>query len=265
MIYPKKPMCQLHSIIWKDSIRISIKHKMLNLRAKLVFQIRNAISRKRVKPKSFGAQSRFSSGTWVRILDEKRIRETLDSEGKLRGLYWSEQLWPYCGSVHQVLKPVRRMLDDTLIVRPISGTVLLDTATCGGVTGSQGCGRECPMMFRDEWLEEVQPQEKDLTRLAETTIYARIRDAKAIKQTLDASNSCQGLMFMPEMYEYAGKRFPVLKKVDRVWGPRQYLSTNDEYYLLEGLYCSGTVLGDNGPCERGCRLLWHKDWLDIEE
>ena len=71
-------------------------------------------------------------------------------------------------------------------------------------------------------------------------------------------------MFMPEMYNYSGQRYPVLQKIERVWGPGLYLPTKEPVYLLEGLHCSGSVMGEDGPCDRGCRLIWHEDWLRFD-
>jgi hypothetical protein len=228
-------------------------------------RIRRLFSKKRQQARHLGEPSRFSSGTWVRILDEKRIGDMLDENGKQRGLLWAVQLWSYAGTTHRVFKPVRRMMDDASKMRPISRTVLLDTVPCDGTTGLEGCGRACPMMFRDEWLEEVHPPVEDPVQSASTTrLYATVRSIDEIKQSLNSYNSHHGLMFMPEMYQYSGQRYPIFRKIERVWGPGVYLPVSEPIYLLEGLHCAGTVIGDDGPCERGCRLLWHGDWLHIE-
>lgn len=242
--------------LWSDRARAK-----LSLRTRL----RALFSPKPAQTNRLGYPSRFSPGTWVRVLDEARIRETLDAQGKLRGLTWSSQLWPYCGTVHRVLKRVRRMMDDKATMRPISRTVLIDSVTCGGTTGFSGCGRQCPMMFRDQWLEEVPaPTAKDSLCAAHEGLYATVRDAEDIRMMLASSNSHHGLLFMPEMYQHAGKRFPVLAKVERVWGPGAYVPVDEGVYILGGVHCTGDAVGDDGPCDRGCRILWHEDWIRLE-
>jgi hypothetical protein len=121
------------------------------------------------------------------------------------------------------------------------------------------------MMFRDEWLEEVRPPvEDDPVDSSPVELYATVRSIDEIKQSLDAYNSHHGLMFMPEMYKYSGQRYPILQRIERIWGPKRHLPVAEPIYLLKGLHCEGVVVGEDGPCDRGCRLLWHEDWLRIE-
>jgi hypothetical protein len=35
--------------------------------------------------------------------------------------------------------------------------------------------------------------------------------------------------------------------------------------LLAGAHCTGAVLGTKGPCDRACAMLWHEDWLILED
>ena len=266
MIYPRHPACQLHDILWRPTPANRLRHLVRNTGARLGFLLRRLRSGKRPPGRRAGAPSRFAAGSWVRILDEDDIRATLDSRDALRGLTWMEQQWDYCGTVHRVLKPVARMMDDNSVMRAISRTVMLDTVPCGGVTGATGCGRECPMMFRDEWLEEApEPPREHRTRTAATGLSATVRSAEEIRATLDADDRCDGILFMPEMAGYAGRRLPVYKKVTRVWGPGVYGPAARPVYLLDGVFCSGEVLGEDGPCDRACRILWHEHWLRIEE
>jgi len=43
-----------------------------------------------------------------------------------------------------------------------------------------------------------------------------------------------------------------------------YVPAAQPLYMLDSLHCAGEAMGDDGPCERGCRLLWHADWLRLE-
>jgi len=257
--------CQLHNrlahytfrerlLTWR--IRLNLRRTLLEL-----------LSRARPSLRRVGKASRFAPGSWVRIRDADEIRRTLNSDDKLRGLAFVSQMWPYCGTTHRVLKPIRRLMDDAGHVRPVARTVLLATP-CGGVDGTAGCGRECPLWYRDEWLQEVPPPADagalDHRHLRDTDLYATVKSAAKIDRTLDRRSKHRGLMFMPEMYAYEGMRFRVVKKVDRVWELRERTAV-EPIYILEGLNCSGAVLGPDGPCDRGCRLLWHEAWLNLEQ
>ena len=242
-----------------------LRHLARNTRARVAFRLRRLRSRTAIPKKEFGAPSRFATGAWVRILDEESIGATLDSRDALRGLVWMPQQWAYCGTVHRVLQPVVRMMDDDSVMRPISRTVLLDTVPCGGVTGSTGCGRECPMMFRDEWLEEASEPEGEAPRETRPAgPWVTVRSPGEILATLDSEDRCHGVLFMPQMYRYAGQRFAVFRKVERVWGPGAYVPAAEPLYLLEGLFCSGEALGPKGPCQRACRIVWPERWLRLE-
>lgn len=262
----RQPRCQLHCLLGRYTPQTRIRQLNKDVRAQISLRsrMRKLLSRRRRLSGRQGAPSRYSAGTWVRVLDEARIRETLDRNDRLCGLLWAKQQWPYCGTTHRVLKPVRRMMDDKSTMRPISRTVLLETIPCGGTTGLEGCGRQCPMMFRDEWLEEVPPPRKEPAPFMPADAYATVRGADEIKQTFDSNGSYRGLMFMPEMYEHCGLRYRVLRKIGRIWGPGIYMSAAQPVYLLERLHCTGAILGEDGPCDRGCRLLWHEDWLRLE-
>jgi hypothetical protein len=73
-----------------------------------------------------------------------------------------------------------------------------------------------------------------------------------------------GLRFMPEMYAFAGERFRLGRRVDRVNELDRETRASIPVYTLEGLRCGGAVLGERGPCDRGCSLLWHERWLNFE-
>ena len=259
------PRCQLHSRLAPPGIGHWLRALVAALRNR--FRLR---SRWRAwqhgsppVPPHLGTPSRFAAGTWVRILEPERVFATLNRQKCLRGLPWVWQQWPYCGSVHQVFRPVRRMMDDAHTIRPISGTVLIDTVPCSGPDGTHGCGRECPMMFRDEWLEEVPPPPANPAPPASVR-YARVRSEAEIRATLDSDNSRHGLLFMPEMYALAGQRFPIRRQVNTVLDGGRPVAVQEPVYILDGLHCSGEILSPDGPCERACRLLWHEDWLQME-
>lgn len=209
-----------------------------------------------------GKASCYAPGDWVRVLDAERIRSTLDAEDRLRGLWFARQQWPYCGTVHRVSQAVQRLQDDSGRMRAVSRTVLIDEALCGGVTGDAGCGRDCPLMFRDEWLEPAAAPAADMEVLPVGPVV-RVHSMAQIRATLNGRDRHQGLLFMPEMAVYAGQTMRVRRRIETVCELGRTQPVTRPIYLLEGLFCSGAILGVDGPCHRSCRLLWHADWLEF--
>jgi len=206
-----------------------------------------------------GAPSRFAQGDWVRVLDRERIQATLDPAARTRGLLFLDYQWPYCSGAFRVQKVMTRIIDDDGIFRAVSRTVLLEGVNCGGVDGSHGCGRECPLMFRDEWLEPAGAPAGAGARTAGSLV--RVRSLEGIRASLDWRGKRDGLMFMPEMAQWTGGLFRVLKKVESIYECGRHTRARAPIYILEGLHCSGGVLDSKGPCDRRCSVLWHADWL----
>ena len=124
--------------------------------------LRAAIDTLRPAPRAkvaphLGRPSRFAVGDWVRVRDRAAVEATLDAGRRMRGLVWVPSQWEACGRVYRVQKQVRRIVDDAGTMRAVSGTVLLEGCDCGGDAGDAGCGRRCPLMFRDAWLEPAAP------------------------------------------------------------------------------------------------------------
>jgi hypothetical protein len=205
-----------------------------------------------------GKPSRFAPGDWVRVLDAGAIRATLDARGKLRGLAFTGEQWAYCGKTFRVDAVVRRMMNDDGRMARIARTVSLEGVACDGPARDGGCGRSCPLLFRDEWLE---PSSAELARPETYVRFARVKPLAEIRATLDADGRRDGVGFCAAMERYAGQRFPVHKRVEPsavTWWRRP----GADWYILAGL---GESLAAEGPCHRGCGLLWHRDWLDLEE
>jgi hypothetical protein len=90
-----------------------------------------------------------------------------------------------------------------------------------------------------------------------------VRSSQEILATLDAEASLDALPFMPEMIQYAGKRFTVSHRVEKICdtvkesGPPQSRRMRDTV-LLDDLRCDGS--GHDG-CQAGCRIYWKESWL----
>ncbi|HSK03698.1 MAG TPA: hypothetical protein VK932_20740 [Kofleriaceae bacterium] len=217
-----------------------------------------------------GAPSAFPPGSWVRVKDAAALREVLDERDRTRGLRFRQAQWDTAGELFQVARQVRRMRDDRGRFGPVSRTVLLDRADCAGHGAEPaGCGRRCPMMYRDEWLEPAAPPpraaaaEPPLAR-GPAIRHARVRELGEIRAGLDLRGRRDGLTFMPEMAQYAGQRFPIASKLSTVLEHARWTQTRAPIYILGGLRCTGAVVGDKGPCDRACALMWHADWLIVE-
>jgi len=216
------------------------------------------------KREPVGAPSAFAPGSWVRVKEAPALRELLDKRDRTRGLWFTPSQWKTAGEVFQVGKHVRRMRDDHGRFLPISRTVLLEGVDCTGhASEPAGCGRHCPMMYRDEWLEPAPAPPRGPTQPT-TARHARIRSLEEIRAGLDLRGRRDGLTFMPEMAPYAGKRFPIANKITTVFEYDRWIDTRAPVYILDGLHCAGAVLADKGSCDRACSLMWHEDWLIVE-
>jgi hypothetical protein len=114
-------------------------------------------------------------------------------------------------------------------------------------------------MYRDEWLEPAEAPKQTAPTTA--VRYARVRDAAYIAKGLDLAGRRDGLTFMPEMAEFAGRRLPIIETIDRVFELGRWVKTPHPIYILGNCRCSGAI---SGGCDRACALLWHEDWLVLE-
>jgi hypothetical protein len=256
------PHCQREQLVAEHTL-LQLLHGRTNGGLGIRPAVRRLVHRDHREPPRLGAPSRYAVGDWVRVLDPSLLRATLDARGKTRGLLFSRQQWSYCGHAARVSKIVRRIVDDLGHMRAVSRTGLLESVDCDGVDGLQGCGRLCPLLFRDEWLEPATTPAAIAPHPSRG--FATIRPLAEIRATLDWRGRRGGLMFMPEQARFAGQRFRVLRKLDRVIeADREDAIVREPIYVLETPRCTGGILGDRGPCDRGCGLLWHGDWLVLD-
>jgi hypothetical protein len=83
---------------------------------------------------------------------------------------------------------------------------------------------------------------------------------KEILATLDGNGELDSLPFMPEMFQFCGKRFKVYRRAvklcDTVNSAGIYRMENAVH--LEDLRCDGQA---HGGCQAGCLLYWKEAWL----
>jgi hypothetical protein len=87
-----------------------------------------------------------------------------------------------------------------------------------------------------------------------------VRSLPEILATLDERGRLDGLPFMPEMTKFCGGRFPVHRRVDKVW---EYahgtgLRRVHDAVLLQTLRCDGQ---QHAGCQAACELIWKEAWL----
>jgi hypothetical protein len=87
-----------------------------------------------------------------------------------------------------------------------------------------------------------------------------VRSAADILSTLDADGTLDGLPFMPEMLDWCGKPFRILRRVDKtcVDGDAMRRFPGNDVVILDGPRCDG---GAHDGCKHGCRIFWKEAWL----
>jgi hypothetical protein len=87
-----------------------------------------------------------------------------------------------------------------------------------------------------------------------------VRSRQEIMATLDSRGCLENMPFMPEMFDYCGKRFRVFKRADKTcqyiqgWSIRRVMNA----VHLESNRCDGSA---HGNCEAGCLIFWKEAWL----
>jgi hypothetical protein len=95
--------------------------------------------------------------------------------------------------------------------------------------------------------------------------WVEVRSKTEILRTLDKRGRYEGLPFMPQMFEYCGKRFRVYKIAHKTCdsvisnGALSYKSREmTGTVFLEGLRCDGAAYGG---CDAACMIFWREAWL----
>jgi len=113
----------------------------------------NALSGPCVKTPSVSLN--LKPGERVRVKSELEIRATLDTHGWNRGMEFSREMIPYCGSEQVVLRRVDRMIrDHTARMIEMKDTVILDGLVYRALNRRAVPRREF-MFWRECWLERV--------------------------------------------------------------------------------------------------------------
>lgn len=96
-------------------------------------------------------------GEWVHVKSADQIAQTLDKQGKNRGLAFTVEMLPFCGRTFRVLRRLEKMINEpTRRVISVEGTVILENVTCDGCHILRGgCPKNNYHYWREVWLERV--------------------------------------------------------------------------------------------------------------
>ncbi len=163
--------------------------------------------------------------------------------------FLTQKLWNE--SIKAPLVPVVKQVP---YVVPLWRQVRPVISPAGNDAGNAGCNRDRPTIVQKGVMPvnevlDLQPGE-----------YVQVRSLDEIRATLDENGKYKGLLFMPEMEDFCGKKCRVFKKVRSIT-----LESNGEVRILksptvflEGVYCDGKR---HHGCDRSCLLFWREAWL----
>ncbi len=91
----------------------------------------------------------------------------------------------------------------------------------------------------------------------------KVKSRHQIESLLDESGKYKECTFQPEMYDYCGRPYRVLRQVDFFYDEvKQKLCKCKNLFILEGVLCTGRKRFYKDRCNLNCYPFWHKDWLE---
>jgi hypothetical protein len=98
-------------------------------------------------------------GDYVKVKSYEEILQTLDRNGKNKGMYFDAEMVPACGRVVRVRSRIDKFLDEKTgkLVRLKTPAVILDDVFCEGRYSDcrMFCPRSIYSWWREVWLERV--------------------------------------------------------------------------------------------------------------
>lgn len=90
--------------------------------------------------------------------------------------------------------------------------------------------------------------------------WVQVLSKEEILRTLDEHGQLEGLPFMPEMFEFCGKRLRVFKRAHKTCDPPNGMGGRQMLHAvhLEDARCTGDA---HGGCQAKCLLFWKEAWL----
>src|SRR5262245_58401310 len=87
--------------------------------------------------------------------------------------------------------------------------------------------------------------------------WVEVRSKEEILKTLDGNASFDGMPFMPEMFQFCGKKFQVFKRAHKTCDP-DFRSRRIRNAVHLQTRCDGQA---HGGCQAGCLIFWKEAWL----
>ena len=80
-----------------------------------------------------------------------------------------------------------------------------------------------------------------------------------IRSLLNGQGTLDNLPFMPEMFQFCGRRCRVRSRLDKVYlDGYRYMGYLADTVVLEEIRCDGSA---HACCQMGCLVLWKEVWL----
>jgi hypothetical protein len=98
----------------------------------------------------------LQASDWVEVKSFEEIIETLDREGKNRGLLFTAEMHNFCGNRHRVKNKLDKMIsEESFQMVELTTTVLLEDVTCQAECTGFGCSRHAYHYWREIWLKKI--------------------------------------------------------------------------------------------------------------
>jgi hypothetical protein len=107
-------------------------------------------------------------GELVRVRSHEEVLQTLNTDGKNRGMLWDAELVPFCGKTYRVLKRVNRIINEQTgeMQEMKNPCIVLDSVVCQ--SRYSACRMFCPRSiypyWREIWLERVEAEKASPTQ-----------------------------------------------------------------------------------------------------
>src|ERR1700693_6307128 len=89
--------------------------------------------------------------------------------------------------------------------------------------------------------------------------WVEVRSKDEILRTLDKNGRLDEMPFMPQMFQYCGKQFKVLKRAHKTCDPIYSIAGRSLPNAVHlSLRCDGSA---HGGCNTACLLFWKEAWL----
>jgi hypothetical protein len=92
--------------------------------------------------------------------------------------------------------------------------------------------------------------------------WIEVRSKEEILRTLDQQGRLDGMPFMPQMFQYCGKRLKVYKRAHKTCDTIAFNWESPGRSVADGIHldlrCDGKAYGG---CHAGCLIFWKEQWL----